>query len=165
MHVVLQHSKYYYDIKFQANISNRWWVLEAIPSKRTIVQAEKWSISCPMSRNFCLYHNFFVSSGSSIYCWKKCIFHDFFVDSGQHRHPQQLNFCTQVYLDLWLITIIINQKDNAIFWIKRYEFSDVPIEPPKNPQLLWFTEQVKWSLLSLKMLKAGNSWLFTWKNM
>ncbi len=60
MHVVLQYSKFYYHTKFQANISNRWWVLEAIPSKRTIVQAERWSISCVMSSKFFLCHNLWV---------------------------------------------------------------------------------------------------------
>jgi hypothetical protein len=67
-------------------------------------------------------------------------FQDFLVDPGQHSHPQQLKFWMQADLDLVLITIIRNQKVNVNFWSKRYEFSDVPIELPKNPQLLCSTE-------------------------
>jgi hypothetical protein len=56
--------------------------------------------------------------------------------------PRYSTFCMQVYLDLWIITKIKNKKlDN--FCSKRHEFSDVPIEPPKNPQLFNSTEQVK----------------------
>ncbi len=72
--------------------------------------------------------------------YMKCIFQDFLVDPVQHSHPQQLKFWMLAYLDLVLITIIRNQKVNVNFWSKRYEFYDVPIEPPKNPQLLCSTE-------------------------
>jgi hypothetical protein len=34
-------------------------------------------------------------------------------------------------------------KANSNFWLKPHEFSDVPIEPPKNPQFLYSAKQVK----------------------
>jgi hypothetical protein len=40
-----------------------------------------------------------------------------------------------------MITKIRNQKLDTHICSKRHEFSDVSIEPPKNPQLLHSTEQ------------------------
>jgi hypothetical protein len=71
------------------------------------------------------------------------VFWYFFADSGQHTHPQPLKFCMQLLLDLGIITNIRNNKLDAHFCSKPHEFSDVPIEPPKNPQLLYSTEQAK----------------------
>jgi hypothetical protein len=71
------------------------------------------------------------------------VFWYFFADPGQHNHPQLLKFCLKVCLDLMIITKIQNKKLDTHFYSKRYEFSDVPIEPPKNLQQLNSTEQVK----------------------
>jgi hypothetical protein len=71
------------------------------------------------------------------------VFWDFFADSGQLSHPQPLKFFMQVLLDLEIITKIRDKKLDAHFCSKRQEFSDEPIEPLKNPQLLYSTEQAK----------------------
>jgi hypothetical protein len=65
------------------------------------------------------------------------------ADSGQHSHPKPMNFCMQLLLDLRMITRIRNQKLDTHFCSKRHKFSDVSIEPPKNPQLFYSTEQAK----------------------
>jgi hypothetical protein len=74
---------------------------------------------------------------------RNMVFCYFFADSGQHNHPQLLKFCLKVCFDLRVITKIRNKKLDTHFYSKRHEFSDVPIEPPKNPQQLYSTEQVK----------------------
>jgi hypothetical protein len=71
------------------------------------------------------------------------VFWHFFPDSGQHTHPQLLEFCMQLLLDLGIIKKIRNNKLDTHFCSNRHEVSDVPIEPLKNPQLLYSTEQAK----------------------
>jgi hypothetical protein len=46
-------------------------------------------------------------------------------------------------LDLGIIKKIRDKKLDTHVCSKPHEFSDVPIEPPKNPQLLFSTEQAK----------------------
>ncbi len=74
---------------------------------------------------------------------RNMVFWYFFADSSQHSHPQPLKFCMQLLLDLGIIKKIRNNKLDAHFWSKPHEFSEVPIEAPKNPQLLYSTEQAK----------------------
>ncbi len=50
----------------------------------------------------------------------------------------------------------IKQKTNSYFWFNRHELSDMSVKPPKNLQLLNFTEQGKWSILSQKISNIGN---------
>jgi hypothetical protein len=42
-----------------------------------------------------------------------------------------------------MITKIRNQKVDTQFFSEPLEFFDVSVEPPKNPQLLYSTEQAK----------------------
>jgi hypothetical protein len=74
---------------------------------------------------------------------RNMVFWYFFADSGQHSHPQPLKFCMQLLLDLGIIKKKRDKKLDTHFCSKPHEFSDVPIEPPKNPQLLYSTEQAK----------------------
>jgi hypothetical protein len=71
------------------------------------------------------------------------VFWYFFADSGQHSDPQPLKFCLKICLDLGITKEIRNEKLDTNFCSKLHEFSDVPIEPPKNLQLLYSTERVK----------------------
>ncbi len=48
---------------------------------------------------------------------------------------------------------IRNNKLDTHFCSKPHKFSDVPIKPSKNPQLLYSTEQANWSLVILEMPK------------
>jgi hypothetical protein len=56
LHADLQFFKPCHYTKFQNNISNDSWVLEAVPSKGTEAQAERWCGSSIVIRNFYLCH-------------------------------------------------------------------------------------------------------------
>jgi hypothetical protein len=83
--------------------------------------------------------------GSHLPFARNIVFWYFFADSGQHSHLQPMKFWMQLLLDLGIIKKIRdkNLDTHFCFCSKPHELSNLPIEPPKNPQLLYSTKQAK----------------------
>ncbi len=114
MNGVLQFFNCYHHIKFQANISNDYRVLEAIPPKNPVSGnfRELRGGSKLVSYGVVFFNTLIISDLQQLIfpIFIKCVFSALFCDSGRMSDPQLLKFCLKIWLSSQIITKIRKLK-------------------------------------------------------